>query len=116
MFGDNFPFSKFQLYSSTANRKQSSVIVFLVDGKPADIWDYHRFSGLDPQGFSSKGMATGLTWLTYEMSRWVEEHLEEEADGPAKVSVGYRVFTVDESSSVQEELVVVQDGQAWPRS
>lgn len=91
------------------------MIVFLVDGEPADIWDYHRFSGLDPDGFSSKGMATGLTWLTFEMSRWVKEHLDDEADGPAEVSVGYRVFTVNESSSINEDLVVVQHGQAWPR-
>lgn len=115
VFGERFPFSRFELYSSSAKRDRSAVIVFLVDGQPGNVWEYHRFSGLSPDKFLPHDVPTGLQWLSHEMARWVKEHSEDGADGPAQVSVGYRIFSVSDTASIKEELQVLQHGKAWPR-
>ena len=115
VFDERFPFSRFELYSGSAKRDRSAVIVFLVDGQPSNVWDYHRFSGFCPDQFLTPDVPTGLQWLSHEMARWVEEHSEADADGPVQVSVGYRIFSVSDTASIEEELQVLQHGKAWPR-
>ena len=115
LFGENFPFSRYELYSDSAKRESSAVIVFMVDGIPADVWDYHRFSGLSPESFLPDHISSGLEWVSHEMARWVAEHQESGASGPVQVSIGYRLFSVDDEHSLQEELLVLQHGQAWRR-
>jgi len=85
----------------------------MVEGVPADIWDYHRFTGLSPVDFLPSHIPSGLEWYSHEMARWVEEHQEPGPGGPLEVSVGYRLFSIDENRSVQEDLVILQRGHAW---
>ena len=115
IFGENFPFSRYELYSDSAKRQTSAVIVFLADGVPADVWEYERFSGLIPDEFLPKHISSGLEWFSHEMARWVKDHQEEGPPGPIQVSVGYRLFSIDGDHRLQEDLVILQQGQAWRR-
>jgi hypothetical protein len=116
IFGERFPFSKFNLYSHTVQRRQSAVAVFLADGEPADVWAYTDFSGLSGQAFLDADFPTGLQWISFELARWVDDHSSGSGPGPVAVSIGYRCFSVDSKGQVHEEIKILQEGRAWLKS
>ena len=113
LFGERFPFSRFQLYSSTANRTMSAVAVFLVDNEPAPIWEYHRFSGFVSGEFLDPEYPTAVQWVSLEAARWVDEHTDDGPPGPVSAGFGYRVFSFDDNGVLQERIDVLQEGHAW---
>jgi hypothetical protein len=116
LFGENFPFSNFNLYSNTSQRTHSAVPVFFADGEPANIWEFDRFSGLAADKFLPQDMPTGLTWMAHEAARWVREHPNEESEpGPVKADYGFRVFAVGEDGCIEEEIKILESGCAWPK-
>lgn len=114
-FGSRFPFYKLELYAGIANRRQSAVPLFLVDGEESDIWEYTRFSGIEPDAFLNDSIPTSVTWMVEEAARWVRSHWSEpgEAPGPHRVAFGFRLLSVDEHGEIVEEHKMLTEGFAW---
>ena len=119
IFGERFPFSKFNLYSDTTHRSMSAVAVFLADGSVADVWEYHRFVGLSPSEFLAADYPTGSQWVSLELARWIGDHGSEDQSlappGSVAVAIGYRCFRIDGDGLVCEDIKVLQEGLAWKR-
>ena len=113
LFGNRFPFSKFELYAEAANRDAGAVPVFFADGHEAKIWEYTGFQGLDPSGFLPADIPTSLTWMVEEAQRWVQEHASAEEAGPVKVAFGFRVLRIGADNLIEEEVRILQEGSAW---
>ena len=115
LFGNRFPFSKFELYSDSAHRRQGAVPLFLADGNEAKIWEYTAFSGLVPSEFLPSDISTSVTWMVEEARRWVTERPSTAGEGPIEVAFGYRIVRIGEDGTVIEERRILQDGTAWKR-
>jgi hypothetical protein len=115
LFGDTFPFSRFSMYADF--RKQGAVPVFLAGGRPVPVRDFESFFGIDPDGMYPRGFPCSLQWRIYEAQRWIAQHT---APSPTERSVpvqwGFKVVTVDDAGRVREDVRIVSEGVACPRS
>ena len=64
------------------------------------------------------GFPCSLEWIIREAQRWIEEHPAEEGEaaGPHRVEWGFRIIQIDEGKTFSENIEIVQQGWAWPRT
>jgi len=114
LWGGRFPFYKFELYADAGNRDKAAVPIFLCDGTEAQIWEYERFKGIDPEQFLAHRMPTSVTWMVEEAAQWVRDHQESTAvNGPHEVSFGFRLLSIMEDGTIAEEIKILERGWAW---
>jgi len=117
IIGDIFPFSKHSMYASTAMRDKGAVPLMLADNQPAEVDDYVRFTGIDPDRLYPPRLPCSLEWQIHEAGRWFRGNQAEEGSppGPVKISWGFVILRVQPDGSIQETWRPVQEGTAWPR-
>jgi hypothetical protein len=122
ILGEVYPFSRFDMYASSAGRSEGAVPVFLVDGKDIDITDYDLFTGIDPdlRTLLPPDVPCSMEYIVRDAARWIAEHraAPHQPDGPAKITIGYRILSIDDSagaSTLRERMRIVAEGRAWPR-
>jgi hypothetical protein len=117
VIGDIFPFSRHSMYASTAMRDKGAVPLMLADDKPAELDDYHRFVGIDPDQLYPSQLPCSLEWQVHEASRWLRDKAAEpdSGPGPVKISWGFVILRVMDDGTIQERWRPVQEGSAWPR-
>jgi hypothetical protein len=115
LLGDTFPFSRFSMYADY--RRQGAVPVFLAGGRPVSVRAFESFFGIDPDRMYPKGTPCSLEWRIHEARRWIVQHT---ASGPMERAVpvqwGFTFVTVDEAGRVRQDVRIVSEGVACPRS
>jgi hypothetical protein len=120
ILGEVYPFSRFDMYASSAGRSEGAVPVFLVEGREVDVTDYDLFSGIDPDALLPPDVPCSMEYVVRDAARWIASHRKSETqpEGPVTITIAYRILSIDETdgaSTLRERTRVVAEGRAWRR-
>ncbi len=107
LFGDWFPFSRFDMFADTANRREGAVPVFLIGERLVDPLSYRGFTGIDPDSLLPAGIPCSMEYRVHEAAAWMRDHTQRGSGSGEELVVAYDFVPSGERR-------VVARGTVWP--
>lgn len=113
LFGEHFPFSRYDMYADIPRRDRGAIPIFLADGQPSEPTEFLSFYGISAENVRAPlGVACTMGYI-------VEERLARilaapaERPGPVRIQVGFDRVRLEEGKLIHD-FWITGEGSAWP--
>lgn len=106
--GELYPWSRYDMFATTANRPVGAVPRFLVDDTSIMPEDYTGFIGIDTSRLLPVGVPCSMEPRVHEVAVWMARHPEKGTGAPLELVVAYDFYP-------SGRRVLLARGQVWKR-